>query len=505
MIVVVWAIVAAVTVMRGIAAFSVPLTGDEAYYWEWSRHLAWGYTDHPPAVAWTIAAFSFLGTGPGFVRLGFVVSGIVATLAIAACATRLAGGDRRAGAVAALAFSLTPAMSLAFGSASPDGPYLAFWCVSLWLAARAFDEPSERNFALLGLALGATILARMTGFALLFGVAAAASFPGRRALWKQGLWISFAVAAASFVPFVVWNAQHDWATITFTFFTRHVDEGFSVRRALETLGVQAAAYSPGIWLGAILCAVRPRNALVEGTAVPLFLLMMCVSLFERVETNWFFGSFASICAGLGIAWVQLGHRSRLVWASASIVPALVLIPLLFTAALAPGPIYQAIRDTGSSLRNTGPFEIYTYRPLARDVRELAQANDAVVMTDGYGLSSLLDFNGGITPVVIGYDAQGAESRRWYGDSMHPQRALFVDKAPLDRIDGNPGRPDFKARLEQACTRVRPGGVLRYGYAGVPPRAYYLTWCDGLHADGLQILRWEAADASRPVIGARPAS
>src|SRR5579875_247550 len=75
MIIAVWTIVAAVTIMRGIAAFTVPLTGDEAYYWEWSRHLAFGYTDHPPMVAWTIALFSFLGTSPGAVRFGFVVCG----------------------------------------------------------------------------------------------------------------------------------------------------------------------------------------------------------------------------------------------------------------------------------------------------------------------------------------------------------------------------------------------------------------------------------------------
>src|SRR5579885_3364622 len=172
MIIAVWTIVAAVTIMRGIAAFTVPLTGDEAYYWEWSRHLAFGYTDHPPMVAWTIALFSFLGTSPGAVRFGFVVCGVVATLAIAACATQIADGDRRAGAVAALAFSLMPAMSLAFGSASPDGPYLAFWCLALWLAARAFDTPEEKTFAFLGLALGGAILSRMTAFALLVGVVA---------------------------------------------------------------------------------------------------------------------------------------------------------------------------------------------------------------------------------------------------------------------------------------------------------------------------------------------
>jgi 4-amino-4-deoxy-L-arabinose transferase-like glycosyltransferase len=32
------------------------LTADEAYYWMWSKHLAFGYYDHPPMVALVIRA-----------------------------------------------------------------------------------------------------------------------------------------------------------------------------------------------------------------------------------------------------------------------------------------------------------------------------------------------------------------------------------------------------------------------------------------------------------------
>src|SRR5487761_2192362 len=120
-----WAIVAIVTAMRLAAAGSVPLICDEGYYWEWSRHLALAYGDHPPGVAYTIFAFSWLGENPFAVRVGFVLCGLIATIAVAKTARRLAGGDERAGAVAALALTLTPLASVAFGSASPDGPYLA--------------------------------------------------------------------------------------------------------------------------------------------------------------------------------------------------------------------------------------------------------------------------------------------------------------------------------------------------------------------------------------------
>ena len=40
---------------RLVAAAYAPLTFDEAYYWTWSKHLAGGFYDHPPAVAFVIA------------------------------------------------------------------------------------------------------------------------------------------------------------------------------------------------------------------------------------------------------------------------------------------------------------------------------------------------------------------------------------------------------------------------------------------------------------------
>ncbi len=484
MMIFVYVVVAAITLMRIIAAYHVPLTGDEAYYWEWSRHLAFGYVDHPPMVAWTIALFSPFGVTPGAIRLGFVACGLIATLAGAAAATDLAGGDRRAGAVTAVAFSLTPLFSLAFGSATPDGPYLAAWTVSLWLAVRAFQSRRPIDFALLGAAMGIALLTRFFAAALVFGIAMYALAPARRLLWGAGLWIAFTIAAVVYAPFIVWNAMHDWVTFDFTFVGRHVRH-LSWKGAFTLYAINAGAYSPGLWIGAIVCAIRPRSALLAWTALPLLGLLTLLAFFEPVEIHWMFGPYASLCIALGLAYVKLASRMRVVWACASVVPALLLVPMIFVAAVAPGPIYQAFRNTGSSLRNTGPFEIFTFWPLAQDVRKIADKNDSVVMTDGYGLSALLDFNAGVAPVVIGYNWQGRESRRWYPASNQPKRALFVDKETLA------SRPDFAARLALACDRVVPAPSLSYSYAGVPPRAYYLTWCEGMKPEGIRLLRWEA--------------
>jgi len=493
-----WTVVVLVTLMRAIADFKVPLTGDEAYYWEWSRHLAFGYVDHPPAVAWTIRAFSWLGTTPGAVRIGFVVCGVVAALSAAAAATRLAHGDRRAGAVAALAFAVTPLFAMAFGSATPDGPFLAFWTLSIWLTIRAFQDRKRIDFVFLGVALGMALLSRMFSFALVFGVVMYALMPAQRRVWRAGFGLSIGIAALVFAPFVLWNATHEWLTFDFTFVGRHVHK-FSPIRVLSLYAVQAGAYSPGLFIGAIIVAVR-GNALLKWTALPLAGLLTVLAIFEPVEIHWVFGPYASLCVGLGVAYVGLGHRARIVWASASVVPAFLLLPLLFYAAVAPGGVYQQFRNTGSTLRNTGPFEIFTYWPLAQDVRHMADANDAVVLTDGYGLSSVIDFYAGVTPVVIGYNWQGRESRNWFRDDEHPTRAIFVDKEELDPLvptKENPGRPDFKLHLARACTSVRSGPILEYSVMGIPPRKYFTTFCEGMKPDGLRTLRWESEPAVAP--------
>ena len=481
----VWIAIALVVGARFLVAFKLPLTGDEAYYWEWSRHLAWGYVDHPPMVAWTIAAFSVFGHTPGLVRVGFVLCGLVASLAIAACAIEITG-DRRAGAVAALALALTPLASLAFGSASPDGPYLMFWTLALWLGARAFKRDDLVDWTLFGVAIAGVLLSRVLGFALLFGIVGYALTPGVRHVWRRGMPLALVVCALLFSPFVAWNASHDWVTFAFAVVHRHQEShSFDVRRVAELLLTQFAAYSPGIFVAIVICAFRPRNAFLAWTAIPMLVIVTALAFVEKVEIHWIFGAVASLAAMLGIVFAQISNRMKIVWTTICVVPGAILVPAILAVSFAPIPIYEFInRETGAQLRNGGPFEIMTYAMVAKDAAKLARDRDAIVMTDGYGLSSVMDFDSGIAPVVIGYDWQGRESRTWYPDAERPTRALFVDKEPLAT------RPDIALHLQRACARVVDGGVHPYRFGGTTPRAYYFTWCEGLGPESLAILRWE---------------
>src|SRR5437016_2885034 len=49
-----WSLAFLMAARVAIAAF-FPLMPEEAYHWDFSRHLDWSYYDHPPMIAWSIA------------------------------------------------------------------------------------------------------------------------------------------------------------------------------------------------------------------------------------------------------------------------------------------------------------------------------------------------------------------------------------------------------------------------------------------------------------------
>ena len=51
----IWLLVG-LAVLQGVVGSRIPLDPDESYYWEWSRRLALGYSDQPPAIAYLIRA-----------------------------------------------------------------------------------------------------------------------------------------------------------------------------------------------------------------------------------------------------------------------------------------------------------------------------------------------------------------------------------------------------------------------------------------------------------------
>src|SRR6185312_16234120 len=151
---------------RFIAAAILPLSADEAYYWLWSRHLDWGYYDHPPLIAYAIrAGTAMFGEIPFGVRLIGLLSSIVASIAVWR-AGAIVLKDEKAGGYACLFFNLSLMIAIEAMAATPDALAVATAALFLWALAKVEETGRGAWWLAAGMAAGIGLLAKYTTFFL---------------------------------------------------------------------------------------------------------------------------------------------------------------------------------------------------------------------------------------------------------------------------------------------------------------------------------------------------
>src|SRR4029077_502771 len=202
-----------VALRLGAAAWT-PLTFDEAYYWMWSKHLAGGYYDHPPAVALVIRLGTMIaGDTELGVRLVSILLALPMSWAVYRAAAILFGGHRLAG-TATLLLNATLMAAVGTMIVTPDAPLLVASSFVLFFLAKVLDSGRGAWWLAVGAAVGAALLSKYT--ALFFGPAILiwlASVPAlRRWLISPWPYLGGLVALALFAPVLVWNADHQWVS-----------------------------------------------------------------------------------------------------------------------------------------------------------------------------------------------------------------------------------------------------------------------------------------------------
>src|SRR6478752_9816079 len=234
------ALIAAMTAMRLIYASVLELRTDEAYYWTWSKEGALSFLDHPPMIAWFIR----FGTAIlGDTNLGARFAGILAMLVtqlLLADIVRRVTHDFRAIVLALLMPEAALYYGLLMAKVSPDTALIPFAAAMLWSLVRLNENGDGRWWLAAGLFAGLALLSKLTAVMLLPAVAAFMLVPDWRRRWLLSPypWAAALIAMALFLPVVVWNAGHDWASFRFQFVRATATHALSWRTVGDFIGLQ---------------------------------------------------------------------------------------------------------------------------------------------------------------------------------------------------------------------------------------------------------------------------
>ncbi|MEO6563878.1 MAG: glycosyltransferase family 39 protein, partial [Nitrosospira sp.] len=209
-------IVAFVVLLRLIYLGQAQLIPDEAYYWTYAQHMDLSFYDHPPMVAWLIwLGTAIFGNTEFGVRIGAFVCGLITMGYLYALARNLY--DKTTAMRTVLLLAVLPFYFATGMVMTADAPLVAAWAATLYYMERALL--GERNWAWLGMgiAFGLGILSKYTlgllgPAALLFVILDPAS---RRWLYRPHAYLAAALALLLFSPVIIWNMEHNWASITF--------------------------------------------------------------------------------------------------------------------------------------------------------------------------------------------------------------------------------------------------------------------------------------------------
>ncbi|HEX8910612.1 MAG TPA: glycosyltransferase family 39 protein [Anaeromyxobacteraceae bacterium] len=321
-----FALVAASLALHAYLSGLLPLSPQEAYYWQWGRHLDLSYFDHPPLAAWTIRlTTAFLGDGERGVRAAALVHAGLFALFFFLAGRRLFGG--RAALLATAAGVLTPLYALGQSVITPDTPLLAGWAAALYFTVRALDEERGPWLLAAGAAVGLAALGKYTGWLLApqIFLALLLDARGRRLLGSPWPWLALALAVAVFSPVLAWNARHGWISFRFQLGWRaSTGGGFSPRRLASFIGLQAGTQTPLLFAGLVAAAVaaarrwrEPAFRLCALFSAPGLLLFLGLSPFVWVKGNWAAPCYASALLAAA-ALVERGSRGRRRYAGAAL-------------------------------------------------------------------------------------------------------------------------------------------------------------------------------------------
>ncbi|MCS7199924.1 MAG: glycosyltransferase family 39 protein [Caldimicrobium sp.] len=381
------------------------LSYDESYYWDWSRHLDWGYYSKPPMVAWVIYVSSnLLGSTEWAVRLPALLFNTF-TLALGYVMTsRFLGFST--GRIFLFTLAFTPIFWIYSFVMTIDPPLLFFWTLSFYWFVRYIQKPNSLWALLTGLAIGLGLLTKQTMFLFLpLGFLYCWLFE-RELLKKRETLLIPTLSLLVYLPNFLWNVKRDFLLWEHTkaHFSR---SAFSMDYYLLYFGGLLILF--GVFFVPLFFelgfrffklirlylkgALRELKEREEGTILkvlfcsyifsfpPLFFILV-LSLFKKFNHNWIMPFF--ITAYIWVSYLAMGHKFRKLLLYLNLLIGIFLSLLVIAVAKKP---YIFPGEGGKILAQTF-YKFVGWKELAKEVSKVYDSSLPLLVSHREIASSL---------------------------------------------------------------------------------------------------------------------
>lgn len=204
-----------------IQAVFTPISFDESYYWVWSKHLDWGYFDHPPMIAWWVwlGGKFFNGTlGVRLITALMNVSGIFIFWKILTPENL-----KQFRLFAILTGSVIVIQVFGFIS-TPDAPLLFFGLLYLLSLKRFLEKDSTLNTILLAISMCGMMYSKYHGLLMILFTVLPIFL---KLIKKPRFYLAVILSLILYIPHLNWIFNHDFVNLRYQLSGRSQDEEFT--------------------------------------------------------------------------------------------------------------------------------------------------------------------------------------------------------------------------------------------------------------------------------------
>ena len=305
---------------------------DELYFIACGQHFSVGYVDHSPLVPWIAwLSTNLFGHSLFALRIFATIAGAAAIFFTGLLVRRL-GGGRFAQAMACIGMMIAPVYLRTANMLCIPAFETLFWVLGFYLLVRIIQEDNPKLWMGVGLVVGIGLMNKHSMLFFAFGLAVGLALTPMRKYFKSPwLYAGGALAILIFLPNLIWQATHEWPTLSFLI---NLNEGvMSGIPALQFIAGQLLYLNPinaVLWISGLVFFFKKggKQYRVLGW---IWLSVFILLLFVKSKIYYMAPAYPALLAGGGIAlekWILDRGKNWLKSFSMSVM-------ILFGACLGP--------------------------------------------------------------------------------------------------------------------------------------------------------------------------